>query len=108
MKFKMNDRYWIIKEVGQEEFWKDEEKTKDGYYFGRTCFDIQEIWLDKDISIEQKRKTLYHELTHCYRGMYIGFNSLDGQDEEIWCDIVENSHDMIHRIVEEYFRNDKN
>ena len=111
MKFKINDREWTIKEVEQEEFWKDEgEESKIGtpeyhttYHFGRCIYKIQEIWLWKDISIEQKRKTLYHELLHCYRGSYISMNELSG-DEDFWCDVTSNSHDIIHKIVEEYFK----
>ena len=112
MKFKINDREWTIKEVNQEEFWKDEgEEDKIGtaeykntYHFGRCIYSRQEIWLWKDVSKEQKRKTLYHELMHCYRGSYFGFFDLDGQTEDFWCDISANSHDIIHRIVEDYFK----
>lgn len=112
MKFLMNDREWTIKEVEQEEFWKDEgEEEKIGskeyhtnYHFGRCIFSTREIWLWKDVSEEQKRKTLYHELMHCYRGMYIGFYDIDGQDEDMWCEISANSHDIIHKIVEDYFK----
>lgn len=115
MKFKMNGRIWTIKEVEQEKFWIDDgEKEKIGtqeyhkeYYFGRCQYGIQEIWIWKDISKEQKRKTLYHELMHCYRGSYFGFFDLDGQTEDFWCDVSANSHDIIHRIVEEYFKESK-
>lgn len=115
MKFKINDREWTIKEVSQEEFWKDEgEEDKIGtpeynttYHFGRCIYKKQEIWLWKDISKEQKKKTLYHELMHCYRGSYIGFFDLDGQTEDFWCDISANSHDIIHKIVEEYCKSKK-
>lgn len=113
MKFKINDREWIIKEVSQEEFWRDEGlEEKIGtpeynttYHFGRCLYKTQEIWIWKDISKEQKRKTLYHELMHCYRGSYITFMDVNGQDEDFWCDIIANSHDIIHKIVEDYFKN---
>lgn len=112
MKFKMNNREWIIKEVNQEEFWKDEgcedkigtPEYHNTYHFGRCLFKTQEIWLWKDVSKEQKRNTLYHELLHCYRGMYFTFCNLNGQDEDLWCDISANSHDIIHKIVENYFK----
>jgi len=112
MNFKMNDRIWTIKEVEQEEFWKDEgEEDKIGtqeystsYYFGRCIFKTQEIWLWKTISKEQKRKTLYHELMHCYRGMYLTLNEIDNQTEDFWCDMTANSHDIINNIVGEYFK----
>lgn len=112
MKFEINGREWEIKEVEQEEFWIDDgEKDKIGtkdyyttYHFGRCIYSKQEIWIWKEASEEQKRKTLYHELMHCYRGSYIGFYDLDGQSEDFWCDISANAHDIIHKITEEYFK----
>ncbi len=111
MKFKMNDREWIIKEVEQEKFWEDDNKldemNNDSYFFGRTKFDKQEIWIWGKISKEQKRKTLYHELLHCYRGSYVCFADLSNCDEDFWCDLSANSHDIIHNIVEDYFKKEK-
>lgn len=107
MNFEINGRNWKIKEIEQKYFWEDDgeldKMNNEEYFFGRTKYDLQEIWICKDISIEQKRKTLYHELLHCYRGMYLTFSTLDGQNEELWCDICANSHDIIHKIVEDYF-----
>jgi hypothetical protein len=107
MTFMMNDRRWIIKEVAQEVFWEDDggldKMNNNEYYFGRTHFDTCEIWLYRNMSEEQKRKTLYHELLHCYRGMFLTFSSLDNQDEDTWCDITANAHDIIHTIIDDYF-----
>lgn len=111
MKFTINNLQWQIIEVEQKVFWEDsnelEKMNNKEYYFGITHFDTQEIWIYKHISKEQKRKTLYHELMHCYRGSYLTFASIDNQDEDIWCDISANSHDIIHKIVEDYFNNQK-
>lgn len=114
MKFKINDREWIIKEVSQEEFWRDEGlEEKIGtpeynttYHFGRCLYKTQEIWIWKDISKEQKRKTLYHELMHCYIYCYL----CDGIqfDEEGLCNISAKSHDMIHKIVEKFLEGGNN
>jgi len=106
MKFKMNNLDWTIKEIKQDEFWKDDKKEKDNntFFFGRTKYDIQEIWIDENLTKEQKRKILYHELLHCYKGSYIAFCNLDNQEEELWCDLTANSHDIIHDIVEKYFK----
>ena len=104
----MNGKTWLIKEVEQEEFWKDDnaldKMNNNEYHFGRCHYDTQEIWLYKNASKEQKRKTLYHELLHCYRGSYVCFADLNC-DEDFWCDLSANSHDIIHKIVEEYFKN---
>ena len=108
MKFKMNNREWIIKEVEQSVFWEsdnDLENMNDNeHYFGKTRFNTQEIWLDNKIAKDLKKKTLYHELLHCYRGSYVCFNDLDDYSEDFWCDLSANSHDIIHEIVENYFK----
>lgn len=102
MKFKMNGVEYTIKEISQEEFDKIEEQ--DGYYFGQSHFFTNEIWLDKSLKKERKKKTLYHELTHCYIKEYLTTRDLETFNEEILCDISANSHDIIHKIVEDYFK----
>ena len=66
MKFKMNNVEYTIKEVSQQEFWDYKVDEQDGYYYGQSHFQNQEVWIDKDLPIEKKIKTLYHELTHVY------------------------------------------
>jgi len=108
-KFMMNNRIWTIKEVPQSKFWEDsgelDKMNNEETYFGRTKYKLQEIWIDKDLPEDLKKKTLYHELMHCYKGCYICFYDLNGQDEDFWCEISSNSHDIIHKIVREYFGN---
>ena len=107
MKFKMNDREWIIKEVEQNELCSaHNDFSGDGCYYGTTFPDIQEIWLYKDIKKETKEKTLYHELMHCYIEEYVSLE-LEDYKEETMCNISANSHDIIHKIVEDYFKGDK-
>lgn len=107
MKFEINGLEWIIKEVSQQDFLEYNQKNgideSGRTYSGRTLILEQEIWISKDLSKGQKRKTLYHELMHCYIINYITFMSMDNIDEELWCDISSNSHDLIHEIVENYF-----
>lgn len=113
MKFKMNDRNWEIKELSQEEIRQhfidykyDGNPSEVGKYYGQTYFDEQIIYIDKDLHIEQKRQTLMHELMHCYIGCYLyEFKSFD---EENVCNISANSHDIIHKIVENYFKGENN
>lgn len=108
MKFKINNREWKIKEVEQKAFWEDdnelEKMNNKDHYFGRTKVTLNEIWIDKDIPTSLKKKTLYHELIHCYRASFICFYSLDNQDEDFWCELISNSHDIIHKIVDDYFK----
>ena len=108
-KFKMNNRDWEIEELSQEEM---REKFKDykydgepqaGKYFGLTYQDAQKIYLDRDLHIQQKKQTLMHELMHCYIGCYL-FDNFEKYSVEDLCNISANSHDIIHYIVEDYFK----
>ena len=107
MRFEINGTIWNIIEVSQASFWEDDNELEKmnarEYFLGRTKFDKNEIWLYENLNKEQKRKTLYHELLHCYRGSYLTFTSIDNWDEDFWCDVSANSHDIIHAIVEKYF-----
>lgn len=110
MKFKMNDRVWEIVEKSQEEMrktfsdYKYDGEPKEGRYFGLTYLDNQKIYIDKDLCEEQKRQTLLHELMHCYIGCYLYTNDKNVNEENL-CDISANSHDIIHKIVTDYFAN---
>ena len=106
MKFKMNGRTYIIKEVSQEVL-QQEHGEIDGTFFGLTIPMKQEILIWEDLLKEQKRKTLYHELFHCYTCNYLTFNPIEFS-EDAWADVSANSHDIIHKIVEDYFNTQKN
>lgn len=105
MKFKINNRDWEIKEVDAK--WildlLNEESPNSTYCFGATKYNLQTIYINKEMPIQTKKQTLYHELMHCYIWNYLS-NQFEYNEEEI-CDISANSHDIIHNIVEEYFRN---
>lgn len=108
MEFLINNRTWVIKEVNQENIKKiikdyDGAVEFEGQYFGTTLPKFQTIYLDKDICVEQKRQTLMHELMHCYITCYLF--DLKNLDEEVLCNISACSHDIIHKIVENYFKN---
>ena len=107
MTFKINGLTYRIVQVEQSRFWEGSRTTQEedgGYFFGRSHFDKQEIWLDSESTEEQKRRTLYHELMHVYIRTHI--TNTDMQfEEEVLCDIAANSHDIIHDIVERYFNN---
>jgi Zn-dependent peptidase ImmA (M78 family) len=113
--FDINGCSWYIEELSQEEIKEEMEKrykrgiegepSRDGRYFGTTYHDSEVIFLDKELPEDRKRKTLLHELTHCYIGSYITHMEKNYCEEDI-CDIVANSHDMIHKILEDYFNVD--
>ena len=100
--FEINESIYSIKEVSQEELSKITVDEEDGYYYGQTYFQTQEILIDKDLSYVRKKKTLYHELMHVYIREYLTTRDIS-PNEEVMCDISANSHDIIHDIVEKYF-----
>ncbi len=109
MNFNINNRMWKIIEISQKEMrqtikdYKYDGEPKEGKYFGLTYMDKQVIYIDKDLHIEQKRQTLLHELMHCYIGCYLFENSKDYTEEDL-CNISASSHDIIHEIIDNYFR----
>lgn len=109
MNFKINNRDWKIIELSQEEMrnviknYKYDGEPKEGKYFGLTYIDSQVIYIDKDLCKQQKRNTLLHELMHCYIGCYLFSNSHDYYTEEDLCNISSCSHDIINKIINDYF-----
>lgn len=111
MKFKINNREWEIVEATQSDIKSiqnkrranEEENLKsiDKRYFGVTYIDIQKIYIDKDLPEDRKKATLIHELTHCYISNYITHSEKEYLEEDV-ADIVSNSYDIIHEIVENY------
>lgn len=103
MKFRMNDLEFTIEYATAEEVKKVfNDKKEESYYYGSTTLSEQKILINKEVSKEKQKETLYHELMHCYIYCYL----CDGLqfDEEGLCDISAKSHNIIHKIVEEYFK----
>jgi len=108
MKFKINGQNWTIKELSQKEIRENsqchgEDFQGKGRYFGVCWHDTQEIFIDKDLHQERKRKTLIHELTHCYIASFIKHSESNYDEEEV-ADIVSNSHNIITPIINRYFK----
>lgn len=106
MKFKMNNHEWEIKEISREEIkriFEEEMNEQVLYVYGLTKYDNHKIYINKDLCFDMKRKTLMHELMHCYKEEYVSLE-LDSIDEETLCNLSANSHDIIHEIVERYFK----
>jgi len=114
MKFKINNREWEIIEASQQAIKNkqnirranEEENLKsiDTRYYGITYCDEQKIYIDEDLPADRKKATLIHELTHCYIDNYITHCEKQYTEEDV-ADIVANSYDIIHEIVEQYERN---
>ena len=105
MKFKMNNRDWKIIECNQTKMNEVEGTVEENgsKYFGLCCYDKQIIYLWEDLHEQQKRETLMHELIHCYMGVYCSFEDV-AWNTDLVCNICANSHDMIHKIVNDYFK----
>lgn len=106
MDFIINGRNWHIRELEQDKILKlyQEEYENGTYCFGMTKYPQQTIYINKDMCVEVKKQTLYHELMHCYLFSY--FHEANEFGLEALCDISANSHDIIHDIATEYFKND--
>ena len=113
MIIKMNDVVFEIKEISQKEYKEyrkkediktccEETDTTKGMYFGATHTYSNIIFIDKDLPLDRKRKTLIHELTHCYISEYITHEEKQFSEEDV-ADISANSHDIVHEIVDNYF-----
>lgn len=99
----MNGVYYNIVEVEEEMMRANGEETS--YYYGQTDWEKNVVMIDKNIGKSKKRKTLYHELMHVYIKEFITTEEINKVNEEIICDLSANAHDIIHEIVEEYFKN---
>lgn len=103
----INDHLWNIIEL-------DDKEIKEGYekdiqtndiqcVFGYTDYIEHNIYINRDMSYFAKRKTLKHELMHCYIYCF-GTIDRDNYTEEEVCDLCANSCEIINEIVNLYFK----
>lgn len=101
MKFKMNDNEWEIKEISNAEM--NDMFGENGYTDGVTNYTHHMIYINNDIL--DKKRTLYHELMHCFLYEYGHNQNADKSfSYDDVCEVSACSHDIIHEIVEEYFK----
>lgn len=106
MEFEINNDKWKIEEKGKDELkelYEKEMEEKTYYVFGVTIKPEHLIYINKNMCIDQKIKTLKHELTHCYIWEYGLYNVTD-VNEEVICDLVASSNDFINDVVNKYFK----
>jgi Zn-dependent peptidase ImmA (M78 family) len=102
----MNNHRWEIVELSRDVItkqYREESGTDTIVCFGYTDFCYKNIYINRDMCYDMKRKTLMHELLHCYIDEYCSMEQNE-YDEEAMCNISANSHDIIHKIVDEYFK----
>ena len=103
MNFIINGDEWQIKEISNAEmnimYGSDKKET---FTHGTTQYSDQIIYLNTETP--NKRKTLYHELTHCFMYEY-GHNQNEKEfNNEDVCEINAQSHDIIKDISDRYFK----
>ena len=105
MEFEMNSRKWIIEEKPESELLEEYHKRQPHAYacMGLTFYKEHKIWIAKELCKDEKVRTLKHELTHCYIWMN-GFYNVDFNNEELICDFIASSIDIIYKIAEDYFK----
>lgn len=105
--FIINNHHWKIFEKDLQEMIKQYKEINKGkeisYIYGYTYYPVQEIWINKELCIEQKIKTLKHELTHCYIWEY-GLYFAENVDEDMICDIVSCSNEFINGVIKDYIK----
>lgn len=112
MKFKINNIEWKIKEISLKEINQKYMDTHNGevdnkelYCFGLCRYPENIIFLNKEICLGQKRKTLMHELVHCYLWS-VGMQYNQFEEEDL-CNVVSASNEFINEIVSKYFKDTK-
>lgn len=103
--FEMNGIEWKVVEVEQKELWNEGREVfkDDGEHFFGKCMPFEnKILISRELSYVQKRRTLIHELTHCYIFSYITFNEKEYTEDD-FCDINANSFDIIQKIVDRIY-----
>lgn len=101
-KFTVFGDCWEIKEINNSEMnMMCGSDLKDSFTHGTTEYSENIIYINKDSPI--MKRTLYHELMHCFLYEF-GHNPWEKEfNAEDVCEISACSHDMIHEIVKKYF-----
>ena len=105
MEFEINKERWAIIEVDNDRMNEIENNNdKEVYIHGTTRYNENAIYINESTPV--KRRTLIHELTHLYMYVY-GHNQERKFNNEEICEISASSHDIIHELVESYFKGDR-
>ena len=106
MQFEINGDIWTVSYKTKQELiamYETEYDEKAYYVFGLTQKPNYCIYINQEMIDEQKIKTLKHELVHCYIWEF-GLYNAPNYNEEMVCDIVSSSNNMINKIVEQFIK----
>lgn len=99
MKFNILSSTWNIKEVESS---SDILIVDSNRCFGVVSYREQTIYLDKTLLLQEKRKTLAHELSHAI--LYITqIEYKKDFSEEMLCEFVGKYCEIINSIINKYF-----
>lgn len=103
MKFTINGDIWYISEATNEQLLQllDPDDTSK-FIFGLTSRSQHHIYINQSICEGQKKRTLLHELMHCYLWEYGICTETFG--EENMCDIFAGAYSVAKPIYEKYFK----
>lgn len=104
MKFEINDEEWeifIVDKGSIKDRYNEENNAEATFVFGLTIYNEHAIWINDSMCFIEKIRTLRHELTHCYIWSY-GLNNAPHYTEEMVCDIVASSIDIINSITNQF------
>lgn len=102
--FNINNNKWNVIEKEKEELlgtYNKEHEDEAYFVFGLTSYSKHEIWINKEMCLEQKINTLKHELTHCYIWSH-GLYNAPHYTNEMVCDIVSSCNDFINEVIKQY------
>lgn len=109
MKFKINELEWEIKEIPLKELIQKYKDTHEGeysdkelYVFGLCRYPENIIYLNQELCTGQKRKTLLHELIHCYLWS-VGMQFNQFEEDDI-CNIASASNEFVNEVTNKYFK----
>ena len=102
MKYYFNEDAWYVEIRPEEELLEEYHKRQPNAYscFGLTFYKEHKIWIAKELCLDEKIRTLKHELTHCYIWEH-GFYNVDFNNEEMICDFVASIYNFINSALYE-------
>lgn len=101
MEFKLNGLNWTVEMASDDVDVLSDEKT----CMGLTDYYEQTIWIRPRMTYANTRRTVIHELVHCFRWCYGLYNS-DMNDEQVcrFCEAyLDGIKELADQIMEEFY-----
>lgn len=103
MRFKINNKKWIIKESDTKELAQRFEDSEDAFLYGFCSYTENVIYLNNTLCLDRKIYTLKHELTHAWTFEH-GWGFDDDVSREDLCNIVASINEFINTVTNKYFK----